>query len=122
MNDNSKSILVVDDNEDVASVYALYFRKRGYLVHMAFNGKCALDFIKWGPVDVVISDLIMPEMDGFALAEAITADGWWPNIRRIAVTAQPLNEIEKNARACGFEAVFEKPAKMSALVKWIEMN
>ena len=64
----------------------------------------------------------MPEMDGFALAEVITANGCWPNIRRIAVTAQPLGEVEKKARASGFEAVFQKPAKMSALATWIELN
>jgi CheY-like chemotaxis protein len=64
----------------------------------------------------------MPEMDGFVLAEAIMADGWRTNIRRIAVTAQPLDEVEKKARASGFEAVFQKPAKMSELAKWIELN
>ena len=115
-------ILVVDDNQDVASINALYLRKLGYLVHTAFSGNIALDFLKKEPVDVLISDLNMPEMDGFALAEAITSDGWRPNIRRIAVTAQPLDEVEKKARASGFEAVFEKPAKMSKLVKWIELN
>jgi CheY-like chemotaxis protein len=88
----------------------------------AFNGNRALDFKRRGPVDVVISDLNMAEMDGFALAEAITADGCWPNIRRIAVTMQPLGRVEKKARASGFEAEFEKPAKMSELVKWIELN
>ena len=118
----STIILVVDDNEDVASLYALFFRKLGYLVHTAFSGNLALDFIKKEPVDVLISDLNMLEMDGFALAKAITADGWRPNIRRIAVTAQPLDEVEKQARASGFEAIFEKPAKMSELVKWIELN
>ena len=64
----------------------------------------------------------MPEMDGFALAEAITADGCWPNSRRIAVSAQPLGEVEKKARASGFEVVFERPAKMSELVRWIELK
>ena len=64
----------------------------------------------------------MLEGDGFALAEAITVDGWRPNIRRIALTAQPLDEVEKKARASGFEAIFQKPAKMSDLVKWIELN
>ena len=46
-------------------------------------------------MDVLISDLIIPEMDGFVLAEA---------------------------RASGFEAVFQEPAKMSELAKWIESN
>ena len=49
MDGASTIILVVDDNEDVASINALYLRKLGYLVHTAFSGNLALDFIKSNP-------------------------------------------------------------------------
>jgi CheY-like chemotaxis protein len=122
MDNNSISILVVEDNEDIASGYALFFRKVGFSVCTACNGQEALDSLRERTVDVVISDLGMPEIDGFALAEAIRANARWPKIRRVAVTAQPLDEVEKRARSSGFEAVFQKPAKMCDLVNWIEQN
>lgn len=122
MDYNSTSILVVDDNEETASAYALYFQKVGYFVRTAFTGDEALEILNTCAVDVLISDLSVPSMDGLAQVEAIIANAWWPKLRRIAVTAEPLDEVADKARSSGFEAVFQKPAKMCALVDWIEQN
>jgi CheY-like chemotaxis protein len=62
----------------------------------------------------------MPEMDGFELAKAIVANGCLTSIRRVAVTAHPLDEVECNARSSGYEAVFQKPVKITELVRWVQ--
>jgi CheY-like chemotaxis protein len=122
MHNNSICVLIVEDNDDIAFAYAQFFCRVGFSVRTACNGEEALAFLRERTVDVLISDLRMPTMDGFALAEAITNTPTCSNIHRVAVTAQPLEDVAKRALSAGFDAVFQKPVKMSDLVKWIEPN
>ena len=59
-----KSILIVDDDENVLEILKMYLEKESYNVLMADNGKMALSIIKEEDPDLVILDIMMPEMDG----------------------------------------------------------
>lgn len=64
-------ILVVDDVDTIARVYARFLERQGYDVHIAFNGDEALvEWERFQP-DLVISDIRMPKMSGFELANEI---------------------------------------------------
>jgi two-component system cell cycle response regulator len=65
------SVLVVDDSRVVRAVVAGYLRKAEYAVHEAEDGRAAVRMMEGQAFDVVITDLNMPEMDGFGVLEAV---------------------------------------------------
>jgi CheY-like chemotaxis protein len=66
-----KTILCVDDNDQLLSIRKVILETRGYRVISCANGREALEVFKSGGVDLVLSDLAMPEMDGSELIEHI---------------------------------------------------
>jgi two-component system response regulator CpxR len=66
-----KTILCVDDNEQSLSIRKVMLQTRGYRVVTALNGREALERFKLGGIDLVLSDLIMPDVDGTVLIEEI---------------------------------------------------
>lgn len=63
----NKNVLVVDDDAHIRRVIELKLKKAGYQVFLASNGEDGLNFIKTHQPDVVITDIIMPKMDGRTL-------------------------------------------------------
>ena len=70
----SKTILIVDDSESIREVVSFTLKNDGYNVEMARNGILALDKIRSKDYDLVISDIVMPEMDGYELCRKIKED------------------------------------------------
>lgn len=66
-----KTILCVDDNEQALSIRKLMLETRGYRVVTCTNGQQALDIFKKGGIDLVLSDFIMPGLDGANLVHQI---------------------------------------------------
>ncbi len=60
----SKTILVVDDEERLTSLLQAYLHQEGYRVVTAANGRQALDAVRREPPDLIVLDIMMPEMDG----------------------------------------------------------
>ncbi|MDR0882561.1 MAG: response regulator [Candidatus Adiutrix sp.] len=77
-----KSVLVVDDYLAVRKTVKELVNSLGMIPTEAENGLKAQEILKNKPIDLVITDLVMPEMDGFELTEAIKND---PALRRIPV-------------------------------------
>ncbi len=80
------TILCVDDEPNILSALKRLFRSAGYQIHTAQSGKDGLWVLEENAVDVVISDMRMPEMDGAAFLEKVTQR--WPNTVRILLTGQ----------------------------------
>jgi len=74
-NDAKKRILVVDDEENLRHMLSVVLRKQGYLVESAANGEEALEMLAVQGYDFVLSDIMMPRMDGRGLLEEITRRG-----------------------------------------------
>jgi len=77
-------ILFVDDEPSILSSLRRLFRPQGYRVLLAESGKAALAMLETEPVDLVVSDMRMPEMDGAALLERVHEG--WPTLGRILLT------------------------------------
>jgi len=75
-----RSILVVDDDHDVARALADLLTAEGYRVRCAFDGHEALREITREPPDLVLADVMMPELDGATLAQQL-----WPRGRGIPI-------------------------------------
>jgi len=66
---NNKKVVIIDDEAHIRRVIEIKLKKHGYQVMTAKNGKEGLNLIKTQKPDVVISDIMMPEMDGKALCQ-----------------------------------------------------
>jgi DNA-binding NtrC family response regulator len=102
-----KVILIVEDDPTVGESIRLLLKKRGYAILLASNGKEALQLFRHEMVDLVITDLVMPKMDGIELLEAVK--GLKPETEVIVISAQGTIEKAVQAMKLGVFDFIEKP-------------
>lgn len=106
----AQSILVVDDERAIREFVTEALRDEGFQVQSAPSPEDALDFLAKNDVDLVISDINMPGMDGFALKLQI--DLWQKKpVPFIAITADASEENISNAEAVGAVTLIAKPIR-----------
>ena len=97
MSDDGPAILVVDDNEDNCYTLTRRLKRQGYdNVATAGHGRQALELLAARPFDLVLLDVMMPDMDGYEVLETMKAD---PALRGIPVVMiSALDEVDSVAR------------------------
>jgi DNA-binding response OmpR family regulator len=102
-------ILVVDDNESNRDMLSRRLQHEGYHTCAAENGHDALALLKFHVVDLILLDVMMPEMDGYEVLSHLKADNTWRDIPVIMISA--LDEIESVVRCIerGAEDYLSKP-------------
>jgi len=102
-------VLVVDDVPDVTEVISLFLKHAGYDVATADSATMALQLTNERIFDLIISDIGMPEMNGYELAAALRGHADYQGVPMIAVTG--YSEYDDRARSlrCGFSAHLTKP-------------
>jgi len=73
MDTNGKKILIIDDEPAIANILSLKLNKNGFQVKTAKNGREGLEEMEKDKFDLILLDLVMPEMDGFQVAERLKA-------------------------------------------------
>ncbi|MCA1595444.1 MAG: response regulator, partial [Chloroflexi bacterium] len=94
--DSQGLLLVVDDNEMNRDVLSRRLEKQGYRVALAENGREALEVVRTQPFELVLLDIMMPEMDGYETLRCFKADETLRHIPVIVISA--LNEMESVVR------------------------
>ncbi len=115
------TVLVVDDEADARDLLQVLLESRGMVVHVAASAAEALEALERAVPDVIISDIGMPNLDGYALIEKIRASPS-EKVRRvpaIALTAYAMVEDRNRALLAGFNLHATKPAAPAALVTMI---
>ena len=69
----SESILIVDDEKEIADLIEVYLKNDGYTVYKFYNGADALSCIEETPLDLVILDVMLPDIDGFRICQKIVS-------------------------------------------------
>lgn len=64
-------ILIVDDEHDIIEVVKRYLEKEGHTIHIAHNGIEALTIFERNPIDLIITDIMMPQMDGYEFMDEV---------------------------------------------------
>jgi len=100
---NTPRILVVDDVRLPRMLLSTSLKEAGYVVWEADSGKAALQLLRERPVDVVLLDLIMPEMDGFQVLKQMKSDNLLRNIPVVVVSAS--DDMESVVRCIEMGAV-----------------
>lgn len=106
--ENKPLILLVDDNEEILSFIADDLEDK-YKVITALNGQAAMDILHEQPVQLVISDVMMPVMDGFELCRIIKSDFESSHIPVILLTARNTLQSKIEGLELGADAYIEKP-------------
>lgn len=101
-------ILVVEDDPMSRSTLEAILQRAGWQVLSAENGRVALDILANQPPDVIISDLMMPEMDGFELVHQVRMHEEWNHIPLVILTAKDLTAEERAVLNQGVAKVFQK--------------
>ena len=102
-------LLVVDDNEVNRDMLSRRLEREGYSVDVASNGREALEKLESEDFDLVLLDIVMPELDGFAVLQRIRANPRWKEVAVIMISA--LDEIKSVVRCIemGAEDYLPKP-------------
>jgi CheY-like chemotaxis protein len=109
-------VLVVEDNREAAERLATILRGWGYHVRMVLDAPSALADVETFLPDVVLSDLSMPGMSGFALAEKLTLK----DVLLVATTAHGDDAARARSKAAGFHEHFVKPLDLPVLHRLLE--
>lgn len=112
-----KTVLVVDDEFGTLDVLVAALEDEGYRVMTAANGRRGLERLEEHRPDVVISDFMMPLMDGAAMVRAMREKPEFRDIPIIMMSAAPEAALRKHLD--GYAAFLRKPFSMQALIRII---
>lgn len=114
-------ILVVDNRESNLDMLRILLEARGYKVTTSDNANDALAFLRANSVDLVVSDINMPDKDGFDFLRALKADPALRNQRFAFLTASFwTNKIKEEGLELGADAFIFRPADPRQLLREVE--
>lgn len=107
-------ILVVEDNKNLRKLMTTYLKKNNYEILEAEDGKEALDVMDKNHVDLIISDVVMPNMDGYELVKELRSANYMIPI--LMVTAKETIEDKREGFLSGVDDYMVKPVDMDEMV------
>ena len=100
-------ILVIDDDPHVSRLLVTVLERAGHEVRCLTDGKRALEHLAAWPASVLITDMLMPGIDGIEIIMAIARD--YPDVRIIAISGGNASDVLADALLFGAHQVIEKP-------------
>jgi CheY-like chemotaxis protein len=110
------TVMIVDDNEAIRAACHAMLDKSGYRILEAENGKAAIKLLGTEPVDVVLTDIIMPEQEGFETIRVLSKE--YPGVKIIAMSGGGCISAEEYlgvAKKLGANGTLQKPFKKAEL-------
>lgn len=117
MGRGNKLILIVDDEEIIREILKEMLHLEGYKTLEAENGMAALDVLESNPVDLVISDIRMPKLDGLELLKKIRHKN--PDYPPVVLVTGYTDYTESNILMHGAKKIIHKPFTYEAIVKMV---
>ena len=111
------NILIIDDEPQIRSLLKIMLEREGFDIIVASDGKEGMELFEKNPVDLVITDLIMPEKEGIEIIRALKKG--YPDVPIIAMSGggrNPPDGYLNTAKLFGAQATFEKPIKKEELL------
>lgn len=112
------TILLVEDDQVLRTVLSELLESRGHSVVPSENGREAVRQLFLAPVDLVITDLWMPEIDGFELIKILTFE--WPDVRVIAMSGFADDRVRRLTEIYGVQALLQKPFSLDEILRVVE--
>ena len=120
MNDAPR-LLVVDDDADMRLTLKLSLELAGYAVEVAANGREALEVQRMRPANVLITDIFMPDADGFEAIDSFRSE--FPHTRIVVVSGGAQfskRNYLPDAALIGVDATLQKPFEIDALLQTLQ--
>ena len=116
-----KKILIVDDEPNIVMTLEYTFKKSNYEVFIARDGQEALDILKTNFPDVIILDIMMPMVDGYATLEQIRKDDNLQHTKVMFLSAKNKESDIEKGLALGADAYMTKPFSIKKVVEKVEV-
>jgi DNA-binding response OmpR family regulator len=114
-------IAIVEDDQAISQMYRIKFEAEGYTVETAENGKLGLALAESMKPDIILLDLMMPEMTGDEMLTAMRKTDWGKSIKVVILTNVGEQELPESVKQLGVSAVILKadmtPRQVAELVK-----
>ncbi|MCI0573060.1 MAG: response regulator [Myxococcaceae bacterium] len=110
------NILVVDDDLELCTLLSRFLEKHGYKVHSAGDALQALDILERFPIGLVLTDFMMPHMDGIHFTETLRSDPRHEQTPVILLTAFSSDELAERGMRRGVALTLEKPVDFDRLL------
>jgi CheY-like chemotaxis protein len=117
MSDSTWRIVVVEDEYDSAQMVSKVLNFHGIEVFIAHNGEECLAMLDQVEPTMVVTDLAMPEMNGWETLAAIRSNPRTQHIPVVAITAYHSVDVAEEAMGAGFDAYFSKPINPRSFVE-----
>jgi len=115
-----KKILIVEDEESLLKLESILLTSKGYDVEGVADGLAALEAIKQSQPDLVLLDIMLPEIDGFEVCRRIKEDPETRNIPVIMLTAKKSREDMARGEQVGADWYITKPFKSAMVIETIQ--
>ncbi len=119
--DQVKKILLVEDEESIRDLYTRQLTNDGFQVKTAFSGKAGLDALKAEAFDVLLLDIMLPDMNGLQLLREIKTENLHPDMKVVMLTNLGQEDLIKQAFSMGTQSYLIKssytPEQISNEVK-----
>lgn len=115
-------VLIADDNADMRDYLTRLLRADGYAVHAVADGQQALDSVRVTPPDIVISDVMMPRLDGLELVAALRADRRTSAVPVLLLSARAGQEASIGGLQAGADDYLVKPFAAAELLARVRGN
>ncbi len=120
MNENRKTVLLVEDNEDNLVVYRTILEHVGYRVVEARDGEEGVARARQERPDLILMDISIPKIDGWEATQRLKAGADTDSIPIIALTAHALEEDRQKALQAGCDGYLAKPVEPRRVVQEVE--
>jgi len=115
-----RTLLVIDDNTNNRKFLFTLLESLGFVVHLAINGQEGVNRAKELQPDLILTDLVMPVMDGFKAVQIIRDSQTLKEIPIIAISASVFTKDKAKSQHFGFNAFLPKPIDINQLFKLLE--
>jgi DNA-binding response OmpR family regulator len=112
----AKRVLVVDDEPNIVMSLRFLMEREGFQVELAASGQAAVAALDRQPADLVLLDVMMPELDGFEVCQRIRAKPAWCDTKIVMLTAKGRDVERDKGLALGADAYVTKPFSTRDLV------
>ncbi len=117
---NKKKILIVEDEESLLKLESILLTSKGYEVHGVGDGRAALEAVASIKPDLVLLDIMLPEIDGFEVCRRIKANEETSHIPVIMLTAKKSREDMTRGEQVGADWYITKPFKSVMVIETIQ--
>jgi len=112
----SKSVLIADDEPNIVISLEFLLEQAGYRIRVAHDGQEALEAIQRQPPDLVLLDVMMPNLSGYDLCQRIRENPAWQHMRIVMLTAKGREVEVSKGLALGADAYITKPFSTQELL------